>query len=81
VEEKPPQQKPNGTMHLRVQQDVKTNWVLTGDGSPQSDFGIQKSRFECVHAGIANLSSTSVLNKDQERRSEQSDRRFCFGAR
>ena len=27
-------------MHLRVQQDVKTNWVLTGDGSPQSYFGI-----------------------------------------
>ena len=40
-------------MHLRVQQIVKTNWVLTGDGSPQSGFGIQKSRFECVHAGIA----------------------------
>lgn len=67
-------------MHPRVQQVAKASWVLTGDGSPQSGFGIQKSRFECVHAGIANLSSTSVLNKDQERRSEQSDRRFCIGA-
>jgi hypothetical protein len=28
-------------MHLRVQQIVKANWVLTGEGSPQSPFGIQ----------------------------------------
>ncbi len=40
-------------MHPRVQQIVKANWVLTGDGSPQSPFGIQNPRFECVHAGIA----------------------------
>ena len=40
-------------MHLRMQQIVKTNWVLTGADSPQSNFGIQKSRFECVHAGTA----------------------------
>jgi len=40
VEEKPPQQKPNDTVHLRVQQILKPIWVLTGDGSPQSDFGI-----------------------------------------
>jgi len=32
--------KPNGTMYLRVQQIVKTNWVLTGADSPQSNFGI-----------------------------------------
>ncbi len=40
-------------MHLRMQQIVKANWVLTGDGSPQSYFGIQKTRFERVHAGTA----------------------------
>jgi hypothetical protein len=28
-------------------------WVLTGDRSPQSVFGIQKSRFERVHVRIA----------------------------
>ena len=31
-----------------------------------------------MHAGIANLSDTSVFNKDQERRIEQSVRRFCL---
>ena len=51
-------------MYPRVQQVVKTNWVLTGDGSPQSYFGIQKPRFECVHAGIANPSGHFGARKE-----------------
>jgi hypothetical protein len=31
VEEKPPQQKPNGTAFLGMQQNMQIFWVLTGD--------------------------------------------------
>jgi hypothetical protein len=60
-----------------VQQLVNAFWVLTGDGSPQGDFGIQNRRIECVHAGSPPFSNISVYGKGQKkRRREQSRRRF-----
>jgi hypothetical protein len=54
VEEKPPQQKPNGTGRESVTKKLNLIWVLTGDGSPQSVIGIQNRWFERVHARTTN---------------------------
>ena len=47
MEEKPPEQKPNGTPRLRLRTDrVKAKFeVLTGNDSPQSVVGIQNRWF------------------------------------
>jgi hypothetical protein len=55
VEEKPPQQKPNGTATFELQQLGKTFWVLTGASRLSAErLRNTNRRMWRVHAAIAN---------------------------
>lgn len=46
---------------------IRSNWMLTGDSSPQSVLGIQNRWFERVHARATNpLTTASAVGKENK---------------